>query len=162
MLIDLFNQLFIQPDIPGPLIFYAFSMSSSDWISAKWHYTNLSRCEKMVTMRLLALLLSSLLCMQVECSCPHPEFVSKNICDSCRGWRDVLQHQVSAGATGITAVLGPAPYTFPPLFRQNGPYSRYSKCRPRLNICPPPPPFIFEQGYQMWGGDGGDPPTLAS
>ena len=34
------------------------------------------------------------------------------------------EHQVGVGAKGITAVLGPPVHTFPPLFRQNGPYAK--------------------------------------
>ena len=34
----------------------------------------------------------------------------------------VLRHQKSLGVTGITTVLGPPVHTFPPLFRQTGPY----------------------------------------
>ena len=37
----------------------------------------------------------------------------------------VLQQQKEAGATGITTVLGPPVHSFPPLFRQTGPYTRY-------------------------------------
>ena len=44
-------------------------------------------------------------------------------------WLQVLQHQVSAGAKGITAVMGPPVHSFPPLFRQNGPYSKYRQFR---------------------------------
>ena len=36
----------------------------------------------------------------------------------------VVEHQVGVGAKGITAVLGPPVHTFPPLFRQNGPYAK--------------------------------------
>merc|ERR1712098_622180 len=64
-----------------------------------------------------------LLCSLLYCNgqCPHPQFLQKNICDHCRGWKEVLQHQISAGATGITTVLGPPVDTFPPRFRPNGP-----------------------------------------
>eukprot|EP00091_Calanus_sinicus_P022646 TRINITY_DN7279_c0_g1_i3.p1 TRINITY_DN7279_c0_g1~~TRINITY_DN7279_c0_g1_i3.p1 ORF type:complete len:175 (-),score=57.41 TRINITY_DN7279_c0_g1_i3:145-606(-) len=71
-------------------------------------------------MRLLVLLLSFILSVHGEC--PHQDFIQQHVCDTCRGWKEVLQHQIAAGATGITAVLGPAVDDFPPLFRQNGPY----------------------------------------
>ena len=35
----------------------------------------------------------------------------------------MLRHQKALGVTGITTVLGPPVHTFPPLFRQTGPYS---------------------------------------
>ena len=37
----------------------------------------------------------------------------------------VLKQQKELGVKGITTVLGPPVHTFPPLFRQTGPYSRF-------------------------------------
>lgn len=48
-----------------------------------------------------------------------------NLHDNFHDSLQVLQHQVSIGAKGITAVMGPPVHSFPPLFRQNGPYSKY-------------------------------------
>merc|ERR1712126_127921 len=55
--------------------------------------------------------------------CPHPNFLQNHVCDYCNDWKQVLEYQVSIGAKGITSVMGPPVHTFPPLFRQNGPYS---------------------------------------
>jgi len=55
--------------------------------------------------------------------CPHEDFLKNNICDNCRGWKEVIRHQKELGVKGITTVLGPPVHTFPPLFRQTGPYS---------------------------------------
>jgi len=70
------------------------------------------------------LLISCLLIASALCDCPHEDFLKNNICDSCRGWREVLKQQKELGMKGITTVLGPPVHTFPPLFRQTGPYSR--------------------------------------
>ena len=96
--------------------------------------------------------MKSLLILVVQLSiisgeCPHPNFVENHVCQYCRDWKEVgggrrwkevegggrcvdvltgkvLEHQVSAGAQGVTAVLGPPVYSFPPLFRQAGPASK--------------------------------------
>ena len=80
-----------------------------------------------------------------QAECPHKKFLETHICDDCRDWTQVtissdsrnnlhdnfhdslqvLKHQVSVAAKGITAVMGPPVHSFPPLFRQNGPYSKY-------------------------------------
>merc|ERR1711874_917098 len=73
-------------------------------------------------MGLGALILSAVSVLLVQSGCPHENFVQNNLCDSCRGWKEVLRHQKSLGVTGITTVLGPPVHTFPPLFRQTGPY----------------------------------------
>merc|ERR1712156_333811 len=84
------------------------------------------RCKQGLTVAKLKMnnwiLLSTLLASALG-DCPHEDFVEKNICDTCRGWKEALQHQKGLGVTGITTVFGPPVHTFPPLFRQTGVYA---------------------------------------
>merc|ERR1712142_1079704 len=74
---------------------------------------------------MLNFLIASIVLTIVLGECPHPQFEETSVCNACRGWKEVLQHQKAAGADGITTVLGPPTHTFPPLYRQTGVMAKY-------------------------------------
>merc|ERR1719397_1388537 len=88
--------------------------------------------------------------------CPHTRFVQQHICDYCKDWTQVVEHQISAGAEGITAVLGPPVHSFPPLFRQTGPHSndfcinRQARPAYRCNMAASRP-YCFKVANRCYG-----------
>jgi len=92
-----------------------------------------------MTSLLMSLFWITLFAGCVTAQCPHPDFLQKNICDSCHSRYQAINFANTAGLKGmvtgqsrifnlllwslvsLSEVLGPPLDTFPPLFRKIGP-----------------------------------------
>merc|ERR1711915_97253 len=103
------------------------------------------------------LFLTILQLSQVCAECPNENFLEKHVCDQCRHWRQVVDHQMGVGAKGITAVMGPPVHTYPPLFRKNGPYvndlclNRQARPAYRCNMAAKKP-YCFKVANRCYTG----------
>ncbi|XP_023347583.1 uncharacterized protein LOC111716369 [Eurytemora carolleeae] len=88
--------------------------------------------------------------------CPHPDFLSRNVCETCRSEFQVVEFLKQKGETGIISVFGPPFSNHAPFFRPTG----FEPSDPCLNRQPRTAytcnmknkrPYCFKVGFYCYG-----------